>query len=389
MGAIAVQSVEQDMRRRAFLSRAGAMAGTPFFGRVAAAGVSGTPVETRGPEALDEALERLASTGPEYGGGLANHGPMAAEALVRLGRADVVSAWVDGYRRRLSPALDGRRPVATAEWREALGDIGRVGDWAVLFERALREAPWTVVLEEWAPRLAPGLSAAACHGLIRAGHAARSLAVRDTPARRRELAQGLAYWAARYQTLPERAAPAARLRPSEAIGRVPTLPEDQRRGHGLITDRLAGLGGLRSFADVADLVDVGADGFLSDLTATFAGVYLAQARSGSLIALIHAVTGPSAVRLLLPHLSQGSSRPLLRYAWQVAAGIYAAHAGPPGPLPPAEPRETSWDALVDRAVATADEHAIKFTEACLREHAISPKPAFLTAARKACEALSS
>ena len=39
--------------------------------------------------------------------------------------------------------------------------------------------------------------------------------------------------------------------------------------------------------------------------------------------------------------------------------------------------------LIDRAVATQDEHAIKFTEACLREHAFNPKPLYLQAARDA------
>jgi hypothetical protein len=33
---------------------------------------------------LDGTYERLSDTGPEYGGGLSNHGPMAAEALLRL-----------------------------------------------------------------------------------------------------------------------------------------------------------------------------------------------------------------------------------------------------------------------------------------------------------------
>ena len=345
----------------------------------------GIPTEKRGPDALDEALERFAGTGPEYYGGLANHGPMAAEALVRLGRVEDVGPWVDGYRRKLQPRPDGRRPIAAAEWREALGDFGRVGDWAALFDRALREAPWTAVLQDWAPRLAPGLSAAACHGLIRTGHAARSLAERDSPARRGELAQGLAYWAARYQALPEKAGTAGRLRPSEAIARVPILPVE-RRGRGLISDALAGLAELPAFADVASLVEVEAAGFLSNLTETFAGVFLAQARRGSLIAFIHAVTGPSAVRLLLPRLGPDSGRLLLRYAWQVGAAVYGGYAAAPNPEPAAAP--LSRDELVDRAVATGDEHGFKFTEACLREHAISPKPVFLTAARKACEALS-
>ena len=33
--------------------------------------------------------------------------------------------------------------------------------------------------------------------------------------------------------------------------------------------------------------------------------------------------------------------------------------------------------LIDRAVFSGDEHAIKFTEACLREYDLRPDPAFL------------
>src|ERR1700757_311744 len=38
--------------------------------------------DVSGNDVLDEGLSRLAATGPEYRGGLSNHGPMAAEALV-------------------------------------------------------------------------------------------------------------------------------------------------------------------------------------------------------------------------------------------------------------------------------------------------------------------
>jgi hypothetical protein len=51
-------------------------------------------------DVLDEALERFRGTGPEYGGGLANHGPMAAEALVAMGRTEAVPQWVEAYQPR-------------------------------------------------------------------------------------------------------------------------------------------------------------------------------------------------------------------------------------------------------------------------------------------------
>ncbi len=50
---------------------------------------------------LDEAYERLHATGPEIDGFLSNHGPMAAEAMVRGGHGDLVDSWLDGYMRCL------------------------------------------------------------------------------------------------------------------------------------------------------------------------------------------------------------------------------------------------------------------------------------------------
>ncbi len=55
-------------------------------------------------------------------------------------------------------------------------------------------------------------------------------------------------------------------------------------------------------------------------------------------------------------------------------------------MPGGEPPQP--DALIDRAVATGDEHAIKLTEACLRLHAESPDPLMLHAAARGCELLS-
>ncbi len=39
---------------------------------------------------IDEAYATFARTGPEFGGGLSNHGPMAAEALAAMHRGDAV-----------------------------------------------------------------------------------------------------------------------------------------------------------------------------------------------------------------------------------------------------------------------------------------------------------
>jgi hypothetical protein len=330
---------------------------------------------------MEDALALLASTGPEYHGGLANHGPMAAEALVTLGRFDSVVPWVEGYRRRLGARPSGSRPIAT-DWREALGDRKRVGDWIPFFRRRLEERPWRAVVAEWVPRLAPGIIAAAFHGVIRTGHAVRSLSVEETPARRFELAEGLAYWAANHHALPETSEAAAPgRRPSQVVSEIPLVPADQQVLSGDLTSRIAPIDHFAPFGRVAGLVDVSGDAsaFVSDLTETFAGVFVATVPPGSLITFIHTVTGPSAVRLLLPCLDAAGRAKVLRYAWQGAAAHYSGFGGK-SLVGESARKVPGRDDLIDRAIATGDEHAIKFTEACLREHALNPKPVYLRAA---------
>jgi hypothetical protein len=376
------------MSRREFTRGALATAATAALaGRASSAPMTPSPA---GADALEEALEMLSRSGFEYHGGLANHGPMAAEALVVLGRPEAVRPWVEDYRRNLQERGAPRERLAADAWRDALGDFRRAPDWAQMLERELSDGPWPVVLDRWTERLAPGLVGAALHGLIRTGHAARALSVRDTPARRRELAEGLAYWAARYQTLPEAHGGPGGDRPSAALARVERLPLDRRARPGLISDGLHALEEWPPFLGVANLADTSGDAsdFLADLTAHFALVYWEEAHDlGRVIGFIHSVTGPSAVRLVLPHVGAGARRLLLRYAWQAAAGLYAALSRAdeePAPLPASA---DEWDALVDRAVAAGDEHAIKFGEACRREDRIRPAAIYRHAARDAAERL--
>src|SRR5262245_8835683 len=175
-------------------------------------------------EAMLDALDRLSDTGPEYREILANHGPMAAEALVRLGHAEVVSQWVDRYKRKLAPQPVAVARIETDEWQRYLGEPRFLGDWTVLMRRELSERSWSQMLARWWPRLLPGLAASASHGVIRTAHAVRSLADAGAdphPLLLDELARGLAFWAARYQALP--GAPSLRGTVS-AVAAVANLP---------------------------------------------------------------------------------------------------------------------------------------------------------------------
>ncbi len=307
---------------------------------------------------------------------------MAAEALVTLGRAGAVAPWVEGYKKRFVSRSAGARQKVTGEnWREALGDGSRVTDWTEFFNRELKDAAWPRVLEQWVGVLTPGLSAAAAHGLIRTGHAVRSLSAKETDLRRGELASGLGYWAAYYQPLPEAPnAAAKKLKPAEAIQSVPLLPPEKRLS-GSIMNQLRGLDSFPPFAPAADLVETTDDAghFLSELTELFAAVYLKNVNQRNDLILIHTVTGATALRTLAPYLSPATTRRALRYGWQVAAALYSISGNGPA-NPPPEAKEIKRDDLIDRAVHAQDEHAIKFTEACLREYQLNPKQTYLQAA---------
>ena len=50
---------------------------------------------------MEEALEILKDYGPEFKGGLSNHGPMAVEALFKMKCYDDIIPWVNFYKERL------------------------------------------------------------------------------------------------------------------------------------------------------------------------------------------------------------------------------------------------------------------------------------------------
>ena len=190
-----------------------------------------------GDDVLLDALNRLRGTGPEFDGFLANHGPMAAEALVRIGAVEVVPRWVDAYRARLAPAPEPVRGIEDEDWREHLGDERLFGDWIAYLRREADEMPWRALLQQWWPRLLPGLAASATHGVIRTAHAVRALRLAGDgpdPMLVDELAQGLGFWAARYQPLPGHPALAGPLDAVHATAGLPRLdPAEPSDGPGV------------------------------------------------------------------------------------------------------------------------------------------------------------
>ncbi len=339
------------------------------------------------PSALDAALATFATTAPEFGGlGLSNHGPMAAEVLEHLGRPELIAGWVTSYKVRLSegPAPAGGT-LSEQEWPAALGDRDRYPEWLSLFEAELADQPAQAVVGEWVPRLAPGTVGAATHGLIRTAHGVRALRAADTEARRLELAHGLAYWACRYQELPGPPLLIGAQGVPEALAALPYLPEETPEEF-LITDQVAHVAEVSDEFEQA-VASLGFDGSELDLLDALASggarAYLRNAGSGHAIALLHSITGPLALELVLPWLAVEDRDAALAYAWQAVAAIHVAYALDRHPPDIAGTEPPSPDELIDAAVASGDEHALKLTEAALRSHARSGDPHLLWAAADA------
>ena len=302
-------------------------------------------------DAVSGALERLRTTGFYLGEFFANHGPMAAEALAKLGYCDEVDGWLDANirHRDYRPLPNPTQPITN--WQTALGDRNRGGDWVELFRRQLADASWREVLRTWFPRLLPGCAGSLTHGLIRTAHAVRSLREVDHPGEFQidELARGLAFWATVFTPLE-------------------TVPGG---GDGL---------------DAAAV-----DRELSELTAEYAGRYAATMPSFP-IPLIHTITAPAAMRLLLAELPAELHPAGFRTIAEVNRELFARFGGKLAASGHAHGRPSTgrpFMALAAEAVDVGDEHAIKICEATMRENAHRPDPRYLGAATVALDLIRS
>ncbi len=335
----------------------------------------------------DEALGILAPYD-----GLGNHGPMAAEALCALGRGELAADWCKRYVKRfkyLKKREKSYRTIDSADWRASLGKFERVEDWSAFFVQQLREQPWQEILDTWVKRLAPGFSAIALHGPIRAGHAVRALANEETPQRLQELADGLAHWAAGFRTLPNGDSGQEGGMPSLAIEKIKTVSVEERPPLNGFVTALEKLNDVPEFANVIHLIDidVASDFLLDDMINTFASAGLhCDSDFMSVLAFVHMVTGPAALQMIAPHISQDTLTQTLPYAWQAAAGLYTMF-GKNTSFDGSANQKYEGEELIDRAISTDDEHAIKFTEVCLRETRKEDDATFLAVASRAVNCL--
>lgn len=326
---------------------------------------------------LDAALERLHAYGPEYDGGLSNHAPMVVEALDHAGRSGDIDPWLDTYRNRLEPHPAPGVVIEQSARSSALGSAS-YPDWYTTFEHLINEHGWRAVAADWLDSLMPATIAQAGHGLLRTAHAIRSLHTTDTAPRRHELAAGLAYWAAAAHPFgPEPAHTGTR--PIEQTWTALPQTIDAPDHRGAITDAVAALADSAPFRTLIDNTAVPAnpDDTIATLIRLGASDCVA-ADPTAITAVAHIVTIAAASRQLLPLLNE--PRAALLRIHQATASLHTTY-GAPQTDPSTEP--AAWPDLIDTAIESGDEHAIKLAIALADHDHTSPQPIHQAAAAQA------
>jgi hypothetical protein len=290
---------------------------------------------------LNDALDTFLDTDASYGGGLSNHGPMAAEALVHLGVPQWIGPFVDRYR----PRLDGPGTESTPapeQWR----------DW-------LRQRLSSLVA---APESQAG------HGLLRVAHAVGGLEraeIDGSPVSvsLRELGAAVSYWemgGAIFDGPDDLVGPFGVVEWLDNLGRL----DPARRSDGVLTVTLADAARMSGFTGrVTSLAPSSDPTAMLDVLGAAAAERFRQNVGSSAFAILHGTTVSAMATVLLPHLDDAGKRQLVA---GVAGFVAAAVVGfddqletPDQDPPPDPPR------LAELSAATMEDHTIKFADACI------------------------
>lgn len=290
----------------------------------------------------DQALEVFLATDASYDGGLSNHGPMAAEALVSMGTEEYLGAFVATYRQRLDAPRWDVEP-APEEWQ-----------------------PW---LRQRLPALIGETATLAGHGLLRVAHAVRGIerVTAGPPATRlRELGAAVAYWERGGTGI---AAPPALDGTRSAADWVADFrgPALDQRSTGSLTATLRRAAETPEFtARVASLAPAPDPAATLDVLAAAAADAVRRNEGRAAFALLHGTTVSAIARVLLPHLEPGDARRLeASVASFVAAAVMGFDEAPPEAAGPDETPLPTLAELATSAAASLDDHTIKFADACL------------------------
>lgn len=307
--------------------------------------------------------------GPEYGRAMANHLPMALSALRQLGASPETLAQFEADYLARTPLRDVSDQAAELKGDPVLA-FGR-RDYYVALRNMLTDfqaAHGTeALLNLWVPKLTEGLSASAFHAVIRLGYA---LADDDTA----EIVNALAFWASSFQSLGHldthrEENPQGEAKIDAVLNAVAV---DSDLGHqviqgGGIASRLGRAARLPGYDRLIKRINISGQYSLADLRDQSLNIFLHQPSFTTL----HLVTGAEALAQVVDKVA--APQALRQYYALALANVYISRGTPllkdgdkiksfaeNGNLP-------DWAYLKSEAIASGDEHKIKFIQTCASE----------------------
>lgn len=292
-----------------------------------------------------------------------NDQPMALTALQALGgNAAQLQALADRHGALLPPAPPPEAWPAGDAWAGRFGDIRAWPAYRSLFRQWLLHEGAADMLPQVLPQLMPGCSGAAFGGLVRtaqglrAGHAG-------------EIADGLAYWASRWQGLGPVPVPAPA---RQAAPDLLTALRAARRALGaqavptqtLIAERMASVAAWPGFAAACARVPLG-----PDLPAAVAALAAHLVVRHPDFTAGHLVIAARAVVRLRPFFDEADAL-FGAFAQAALAAVLSTGAPLPADLGRHEadlPAPPPWAQLLRRARLSSDAHVLQLVDAC-REH---------------------
>ena len=300
---------------------------------------------------LRQQLDACAGFDAEYSNNLSSHLPMALVALARLGADEAgLAAFAQRYATRLRAAPAAEPWPGGGPWKSRFGDPRAWPAYRSLFNEWIDHEGAPAVLAQALPPLLRGVGAAAFHGPIRTAYA---LAAGHS----NELADALAYWACRWFALGDMPGGGRERDPAAVLARL-QIAKPKRP---LIAERMALVAEQPSFTRAAAGLQIDGETTLPQLAALAARLYAASDN----FTVLHLVTSAHAMRVLLPWIEPEEQAVALGHYWLAYAAGHAAsglnHNGrttlPRAPLEP-------WPALIERALASDDDHLIKLIDSC-------------------------
>ncbi len=331
---------------------------------------------------------------PEYAGQLTNHMPMALHALQSMGAsAQRLRGFYDTYAHHMrgSHAPFGASAVKSTivgvpvtDWRALRGQAHAYPALLATLNDLVAHRGVDTTLRQALPELLPGVAAAAFHGLIRTAHALEA-------GHAGELAAALAYWAWRWQPLPEPSAPLSGSAQLEFSAWADRLVSEARGWHSdgsMISMRMADASLSPIYKGLAGSLTpaLSLDARVAELASLAIRLYVASPN----FTVLHMVTALRAFRTLRPWLEHTGPQVAVQsiLAQNFTAAYLAAGSMATGSLATGltsldkslSVPVKNWTQVVSLAMASDDEHVIKLVHACQDEATVYGEEPYLHAA---------